>query len=130
MMGRHTGDVYTEEFKREAVKLVTEQGLSRAQVARDLGISADTVARWVQDRAPQPAAAPVEAPGPSAAELARIRRENEQLRMERDILKKRSASSRSCPNERQLPVRGQPREPVPGGTHLPGAGGGPQRIYE
>ncbi len=30
---------YSEEFQQEAIKLVTEQGLTRAQVARDLGVS-------------------------------------------------------------------------------------------
>jgi transposase-like protein len=36
---------YPEEFKQEAVKLLTEQGMSPSQVARDLGIGLDTVHR-------------------------------------------------------------------------------------
>lgn len=74
---------YSDEFKQEAVKLVTEQGMRRGQVARDLGIDPQTLRRWLAAAAP---AAPNE---PDAAgEVARLRRENEQLRMERDILKK------------------------------------------
>jgi transposase len=81
---------YPDEFKQEAVRLLKERQLPRSQVARDLGVDAETLRRWARDLAPDTAAsqgsdsmAPV-----SAAELARLRRENEQLRMERDILKK------------------------------------------
>ena len=78
---------YSEEFRQEAVKLVTEQGMAATQVARDLDISIDTLHRWLRvaraSTAGQSSAAPT-----STAELARLRRENEQLRMERDILKK------------------------------------------
>lgn len=77
---------YSEEFRQEAVKLVTEQGMAATQVARDLDISIDTLHRWL--RAGRVAAAhPTDLPSPNA-ELARLRRENDQLRMERDILKK------------------------------------------
>ena len=83
-MGRRTP--YSEEFKQEAVKLVREQGLRPAQAARDLGVGADTLRRWIDETAPASEQNP--APQASGAELARLRRENEQLRMERDILKK------------------------------------------
>lgn len=86
-MTRRTAKPYTAEFKQEAVKLVTEQGMSRTQVARDLGVSIDTLARWVRATAPTPTVTDGVAPSP-AADLARLRRENDQLRMERDILKK------------------------------------------
>ena len=86
-MTKRTTKPYTAEFKQEAVKLVTEQHMSRSQVARDLGISIDTLARWV--RATTDAATVTDAGVPAtAADLARLRRENDQLRMERDILKK------------------------------------------
>ena len=77
---------YTEEFRQEAVKLVTEQHMSRTQVARDLGMNIDTLARWVRAAAPAPATAAL--PESSAAECARLRRELERVQMERDILKK------------------------------------------
>jgi transposase len=84
---------YTAEFKREAVAMVVQQGLSFAEVARRLGIR-DTLLRKWKDA--------LDAQGDQAfpgkgqqtaveAELARLRRENEQLRMERDILKKATA---------------------------------------
>lgn len=79
-----TRRTYTDEFKREAIKLVTEQGLSRKQVARDLGIDPHTLRSWLRTAESTSAAAPTS----DTAELARLRRENDQLRMERDILKK------------------------------------------
>jgi transposase len=92
MMGR-SQKPYAPEFVQEAVRLVVECGMSRSQVARDLGVSVDSVARWVL-RAPQatlsaaPSVASTTTPVPGNGELARLRRENDQLRMERDILKK------------------------------------------
>jgi transposase len=78
---------YSEEFKQEAVKLVTEQGMAATQVARDLDISIDTLHRWL--RVARATTTGQASPAPaSTAELARLRREIEQLRMERDILKK------------------------------------------
>ena len=81
---------YPAEFKQEAVRLLKEQRLPRSQVARDLGIDAETLRRWARDLSPDSADTgdTSNAPPVSAAELARLRRENEQLRMERDILKK------------------------------------------
>jgi|SRR3712207_3586125 len=87
-MGNKTKLSYTDEFKQQAVKLVTSEGLSRAQVARDLGISQDTIGRWVRAYAPPHIEPEAPAAAPNAQELARLRRENEHLRMERDILKK------------------------------------------
>jgi transposase len=92
MMGK-SQKPYAPEFVQEAVRLVVECGMSRSQVARDLGVSVDSVARWVL-RAPQatssaaPSVASPATPVPGNGELARLRRENDQLRMERDILKK------------------------------------------
>jgi transposase len=77
---------YAEEFKQEAVKLVTEQGMAVTQVARDLDVSVDTLHRWLREA--RSATSSTTSEGSSSAELARLRRENEQLRMERDILKK------------------------------------------
>ena len=81
---------YPDEFKQEAVRLLKEQRLPRSQVARDLGIDPETLRRWARELSPDTATAQDTATTPvvSAAELARLRRENEQLRMERDILKK------------------------------------------
>ncbi len=76
------------EFKLEAVKLVTERGLPRTQVARDLGLDVGTLRRWIAEFEADSARA---FPGQGHArdeEVTRLRRENELLRQERDILKK------------------------------------------
>ena len=88
MMGTKTKITYTDEFKQQAITLVTSQGLSRAHVACDLGISQDTIARWLRVHAPTQSVPEAPVAAPSVAELARLRRENEQLRMERDIRNK------------------------------------------
>ena len=75
----------THEFKLDAVKLVTERGLSRARVARVLGIGTQTLHNWLRMLADAPTAP---ARGTDAQQLAALRRENELLREERDILKK------------------------------------------
>ena len=81
---------YSREFKLEAVALVREEGLSMAQAARDLGVPESALWRWKKELEEDPANA---FPGkghlkPQDVELARLRRENEVLRQERDILKK------------------------------------------
>ena len=83
---RHYGD----EFKREAVRLVTEQGYGVSETARHLGINAHMLGRWKREVEAQQSAA---FPGngrvsPAQEELQRLREDNKRLRMERDILKK------------------------------------------
>lgn len=83
---------YTEEYKEEAVKLVTEQGYSTAEAARNLGVNANLLGRWKKEFE-QPKE---EKESPSnqvamQAELKRLRKENKQLKMEREILKKAAA---------------------------------------
>jgi transposase len=70
------------------VRLVTEQGLSIAQVARDLGLNDNMLSRWKKEFEAQGAKAFPGQGHPQDEELARLRRENEVLRRERDILKK------------------------------------------
>jgi transposase len=79
--------VYTEEFKREAVRLAKECG-NIAKTARDLGISDNTLQGWKSqmDKTPDN---PFPGNGiPRDAELAQLKRENARLREEVDILKK------------------------------------------
>ncbi|HEX6289295.1 MAG TPA: transposase, partial [Herpetosiphonaceae bacterium] len=74
---------YTRELKVETVKLVTERGMKRAQVARDMGIDAQTLRRWIREFSADGERA-FPGPGhPCDDELVRLRRENEQLRQER-----------------------------------------------
>jgi transposase len=89
---------YTEEFKREAVRLIESSGKPIAEIARDLGINDNNLYRW---RGLYGSQSPVNRNGSVAemeAELKRLRREVEVLRQERDILKKAmSIVSRSQP---------------------------------
>lgn len=81
---------YTEEFKQEAVKLVTEQGYSFAEAARNLGVHVNLLRSWKQkfeDEQKEPSAAQQQ----QQSEIERLREENRRLRMERDILKKATA---------------------------------------
>lgn len=81
---------YTEEFKREAIRLVTEQGYGVSETARHLGINAHMLGRWKREVDPKGRAA-FSGNGRMASaqeELQRLRDENKRLRMERDILKK------------------------------------------
>jgi transposase len=84
---------FNDEFKQEAVRLVTVRGVSMAQAARDLGIHVNLLRTWVRTATGDAAAAA--AGGQSAkldqAELTRLRKEVAKLRMERDILKKAAA---------------------------------------
>lgn len=81
---------FSREFKLEAVRLVTEGSLSLSRAARDLGIAESVLGRWRRQLSQDT----VEAfPGKGHLksqdeELRRLRRENEVLRQERDILKK------------------------------------------
>ena len=74
---------YTDEFKQEAVNLVTQEGYSISKAAKHLGIGSTTLANWVK----RASATPVLNEG-EGAELKQLRKENRELRMERDILKK------------------------------------------
>ena len=77
---------FTGEFKEGAVKLVTDQGYKISEAARNLGIHATQLRRWVKKgKLPDssPASASLEQ---LKAELKQLRRENERLRMEREIL--------------------------------------------
>lgn len=79
--------VFSEEFKREAVKLARQPGASKAGIARDLGVGSNVLGRWFKEfgGAPQQAA---RQDGVSSQELERLRRELAKVKMERDILKK------------------------------------------
>jgi transposase len=92
-MGSHGRKQYAVDFKRDAVALVTQQGYSVAEAAKNLGVNAGLLRRWKTEMERTGASA---FPGkghqtPVQAELHRLREENRRLRMERDILKKATA---------------------------------------
>lgn len=80
---------FTPEFKREAVGLLNSSGRTIRQIAGDLDLGLSTLNRW---RREQRDAEPVTTPNMDVdKELARLRKENEILRQERDLLKKATA---------------------------------------
>lgn len=88
-------EIYTSEFKQEAVQLVKTTGKSCAEVARDLGLPPHDVVRWrqqheKQERAGRPAFTGRGNAALSAheAHLRALERELDVTRQERDILKK------------------------------------------
>jgi transposase len=80
---------YSDQFKRDAVRLVLEEGYSNKAAGKAVGVCHTTIASWVAklhgDVAPNIVHASPE------AELRHLREENRRLRMEREILKKAAA---------------------------------------
>lgn len=81
---------YPEEFRREAVELVRSSGRSVNEIAKDLGVSGQSLGNWVKqadiDKGRKPGLSTED-----REELRRLRRENRVLREEREILKKAAA---------------------------------------
>ena len=83
---------FTDEFRAGAVRLVLDEGKSIPQVARDLDLTESSVRTWVERaRADQGKGKPGVLTTAEREELAELRKENRQLRLERDILKKAAA---------------------------------------
>ena len=91
---------FTPEFKREAVALLAGSGRPQMHIAAELGIQPSMLRQWrttLNEASPRPRpagsagappASPVASPSDQAAEIARLRRELDRARMERDVLKK------------------------------------------
>ena len=84
------GRRYSEQFKREAVQLVTDGGYSINAAAEAVGVTHATLTRWVS-RYSNTSTAPTRRYASEADELEALRAENRRLRMEREILKKAAA---------------------------------------
>jgi transposase len=78
-------------FRREAIKLARISSKSQRQIAEDLGISDVTLRNWVKQAERDAGKRPDGLSTDEREELARLRRENQTLRMEREILKKAAA---------------------------------------
>lgn len=93
MIEKRKHSKYTEEFKQDAINLVIEQGYSTNEVGRRLGINQSNVSRWVREyrRDEQELAEGGIPPKELEAEIRRLRKENQRLEMEREILKKATA---------------------------------------
>ena len=79
--------VFTEEFKRDAVRLTKERG-NVAEVARDLGIHESVLSRWKRKLETSPERPFPGQGNPQDLELAQLKRENARLKEENEILKK------------------------------------------
>ncbi len=82
---------YSDDFKREAIKLVNEQGYKISEAAKNLGVHESVLRRWVKETGTVALA-----PGSQEdlhKELRRLKRENKRLRMEREILKNAAVNS-------------------------------------
>jgi len=76
------------DFKHGAVQLVVETGRPIAQVARELGINEGTLGNWCAGERRRRENGNAALSQDERAELARLRRENSELRMQRDVLKR------------------------------------------
>ncbi len=85
---KRTRRKFSDEYKIEAVKMVTEQGYKVAEAARQLGINPNMLQRWKGQFS-------YKKKDSESEEVNRLRQEVKRLRMERDILKKRRPSSRA-----------------------------------
>jgi transposase len=81
---------FTDEFKREAIRLAGSPGVTISSAARDLGINVSVLRRWVEQykggQWQMERGKPLKAD--AVAELERVKRELAKVKMERDILKK------------------------------------------
>lgn len=79
--------VFTEEFKRDAVRLAKERG-NTSQVARDLGVHESVLGRWKKQLDASPGRPFPGQGNPQDPELAALKREMARLKEENEILKK------------------------------------------
>src|SRR3954454_21375408 len=79
---------FTDEFKTGAVRLVLDEGKTIAQVARDLDLTPSALGGWVEQARADRSKGKTGLTSEERAELARLKKENRELRMERDLLKK------------------------------------------
>ena len=91
---------YTRAFKLQAVRMMSDQGLSVAEVARRLGVGENCLRNWrAAAREQGEAAFPGQGnPSPADEELRRLRAEVQRLKAERDLLKKAAAYFASPPS--------------------------------
>lgn len=83
---------YTGEFRREAVGLVTDQGLKVSEAARNLGIDPGMLGRWVRQlQGEEGSLSGQSRKSPEQEEIHRLKKENKRLQLEREILKKAAA---------------------------------------
>jgi transposase len=116
---------FDQDFKEGAVRLVRETGRPIAQVAKDLGINEGTLGNWVNSDKRRRSDGNGVLSEDERTELARLRKENAELAMERDVSSAVSPSgsrtrwggSGGCPDRRS-----EGSAPDPAHDRVPGAG--------
>ena len=89
--GRRARRRFTDEFRAGAVRLVLEEGKTIGAVARNLDLTASSLSWWVMHARAVQTKGRTGLTTEERAELASLRKDNRELRMERDILKKAAA---------------------------------------
>ena len=92
--GRRPRRQFSDEFMVGAVRLVLDEGKTVGAVARELDLTPSALAGWVRQARADRTKGKTGLTTEERAELSTLRKENRQLRMERDILKKAAADSR------------------------------------
>jgi transposase len=82
---------FTDEYKAGAVRLVLEEGKTIGHVARDLDLTASALSTWVERARADRTKGKTGLTTAEREEMARLRKENRELRLEREILKKAAA---------------------------------------
>ncbi len=82
---------YSAEFKREAVALANQPGVTKSQIARELDINPNMITRWQREMTANGSKAFLGQGVARDEELASLKRENNRLRKERDFLKEAAA---------------------------------------
>ena len=96
-MPRRYTNPYPSEFRAEAVRLVRDGGRSLNAAAKDLGVSTESLRNWVKQDDLDSGRRKDGLTSEERQELVRLRRENRNLREDREILKKPRSSSRRRP---------------------------------
>ena len=126
-MGCQYSKRYSEEFKRDVIALARSSDKTITEVARDLGVSPESLRGWVKrDRVDQGGGTSGELTSAEREELKRLRGQNTEQQKTIEILKKRRPSSpRTAIGERGLPVHRCGEGRPPGGSAVPCPGRGP-----
>src|SRR5262249_48206090 len=91
--GRRSRRRFTDEFKAGVFRLVLDEGKTAGAVARELNLTDSAVRAWVAQAQADRTKGKTGLTTAERDELARLRKENRELKLERDILKKRRPSS-------------------------------------
>jgi transposase len=90
-LGRRLRRQFSDEFRAGAVRLILDEGKTIGAVARELDLTPSALGQWVRHARADRTKGRTGLTTEERAELAQLRKDNRELRMERDILKKAAA---------------------------------------